>query len=491
MSVRGIESVSQRAFVAPISVATAFAAFVGLATGLFVNAPLLAIASAGGLALLAAVVLVPASAPWTWLLLGPLIVGVARPNSAIPLRPNELLLLVGIAGLTIRGAWHSLRGERFLPRGNAIDLCVVLLVVTGSAMPLLLRFGRGLPVSHDDVLYALVFVKYALVYGMFRIAVRTPHQVRWALTLTLISGAIVAVIAILQVKGLFGVQQLLSAYYDSPFEGTTGAVADRGSSTIASSFGLADMMAMCLALTIALSASAESRRLWLAGAGLLFVGGAVAAGSFSGVIGLLVVALATAFVAQRLVKSLAIMGPAALASAALFWPVIAARLAGFDNLAGMPHSWVGRLNNLRRFFWPQIFDGFNWLWGVRPAARVPAPETWRTWVNIESGHTWLMWVGGMPLLLAFFLFSAVVATVALRVARTTTGPVGAAATAAFASVVMIFVLTIFDPHLTVRGCADLFFPLLALAVTIDQRSEPVSAAQRLITRGDFARARSQ
>jgi hypothetical protein len=39
---------------------------------------------------------------------------------------------------------------------------------------------------------------------------------------------------------------------------------------------------------------------------------------------------------------------------------------------------------------------------------------------------------------------------------------GVAAIAALAATALIFVLMLFDPHLTVRGTADLYFPLLAL-----------------------------
>jgi len=146
------------------------------------------------------------------------------------------------------------------------------------------------------------------------------------------------------------------------------------------------------------------------------------------------------------------------------WPIIAARMAGFENRNALPRSWIGRWENLQHFFWPDLFSGYNWLWGVRPAARVPAPEAWRNWVYIESGHTWLLWTGGLPLLASFFVFCWVGTRSSFDIAITQRGAIAIAGAGALASIAMIFVLMLFDPHLTVRGTADLFFPLLALSL---------------------------
>jgi hypothetical protein len=435
----------------------------GLAAA-FTDEPSLLVAGAVALSLLVSVSAIPVLGGFIWLLFGPMIIGVARGGAALPLRPNELLLFVIAAGIAFRCWWHFSSGERYLPRLQPLDMTMGLLLVTGSIAPLLLRYGRGLTVSTDDVLYGFVFWKYFVLYAVFRISIRTPEHVLLCLRLALLSGAVVAIVAILQVKQLFGVPELLYAYYDAPFEATVGVITDRGSSTVASSFGLADMMAMCLAITIAMLATRPRHPLVLYAAGLIFLAGCVAAGSFSGIIGLAVVVAAIGYVTRRLLTLVAVLVPVILVAGTAFWPIISVRLAGFDSSQGLPHSWIGRLANLENFFWPELLSNFNWVWGVRPAARVAAPEAWRNWVYIESGHTWLLWVGGIPLLLAFMAFIWVALRDLSPIARADRGPIGIAASGGFAAVAMIFVVTLFDPHLTVRGSADLLFPLLALAL---------------------------
>jgi hypothetical protein len=427
------------------------------------------LALAAGVSLILVIAAMPIIAAYAWLLVGPLIVGMPRGDGIMVLRPNEGLLLIAAAGIGLRVVWRLARGERVLPTIGPIDLGVALLVVTGSIMPLLLRYGRGLPLSQDDILYAMVFIKYFILYALFRLSVATAADVDRCLKLALVGGAMVAVVALLQVGGVSAVLDILDRYYDSPFEGTDGADILRGSSTLASSFGLADMMAMCLAITLAWLGLQRGRRILLLPGGVLFLGGCVAAGSFSGVIGLAVVVVAVGVLTRRLMAQLAVMVPAAVIAMLAFWPVVAARLGGFEGYRGMPRSWLGRLENLERFFWPEVFSGFNWLVGVRPAARVPAPELWRQWVYIESGHTWLLWTGGVPLLLAFFFFSWVAVRDLYRIAVAGNGPVSVAAAAGFASTLLIFILMLFDAHLTVRGSADLFFPLLALSLVAGTR----------------------
>ncbi|HMR31269.1 MAG TPA: hypothetical protein PKA33_12975 [Amaricoccus sp.] len=438
-----------------------------------------AVALALGAGLVLTIAVRPMIGAGLWLVLGPLIVGIARGDGAMVLRPNEALLLAVMAGVALRIAWLAWNGDRWLPQLGRIDLAVAALAAAGCLVPLAVRYGRGLELSADDVFYALVFVKYFLVYALFRLAVRRPEEVATCLRLALASAVVVGIVAVLQVKGLAGVPALLDRYYDAPFTAPVGPITERGTSTIASPFGVADVMCLCLAITIAWLLRGGAARLPLFLAAGVFVAGCLAAGSFSGFIGAAIVALSVGFVCGRLLKLTVAMVPAALVATAVFWPTVANRLEGFDSRMGLPKSWLGRIANLERFVWPELSSGLNWLWGVRPSARIPAPEAWRDWVYIESGHAWLLWAGGVPLLAAFLVLSWVVCRDTLAIARHDDGPVAIAATAAFAGMTMIFTLMLLDPHLTVRGCADLFFPLLALAVVgqdrvIGSRSRPAA-----------------
>ncbi len=147
----------------------------------------------------------------------------------------------------------------------------------------------------------------------------------------------------------------------------------------------------------------------------------------------------------------------------LAWPVVAGRLSGFDGGDQLQSSWIGRIDNVTNFYLPQL-GGFHWVLGVRPNPVLQAPETWRDVIYLESGILWLLWVGGVPLLIAFcwFLFSALRDTHA--VARARSDEIGVAALAAWAAFGAMAVLTVIDQHLTLRGGGDLLFVLLGLAM---------------------------
>jgi len=222
-------------------------------------------------------------------------------------------------------------------------------------------------------------------------------------------------------------------------------------------------------------------RLVLAAAAALMVFGVLSAGEFSTAIGLVAAVICIAIV-SRSPKLLGLFAAAAAVGVVILWPVISQRLLGFQSASGLPDSWIGRLYNLRTYFWPTLSSDWNWVLGVRPAARIPVPSQAAGYVWIESGYTWLLWGGGIPLLASFAFFIVVTAREAWQAARAGRDARSVAGIAVFTMVIVMVLLMILDPDLTLRGSGDNLFFLIALATSRNRRSEPVPVVPRLSPR---------
>jgi hypothetical protein len=331
---------------------------------------------------------------------------------------------------------------------------------------------RGQHIERDDLLYALMVWKYYAIFLVFRSVVRSSDEVRRCLWLSLSVAAVVAIVAILQASHHFGVDGFLAKYYAyaSYGGGGTSASNSRGGSTLGLPIAVADLMVFNLAIAIGLLRSSTRRRLLLVLASL-FVVGVFAAAEFSGVIGLIVGLIAIAVITGRF-RYIALM-PAALVPIALgLGSVVSTRLQGFQSTSGLPVSWEGRLQHLENYFLPPLTSHWHWILGIRPAARVAAPQLANGYIWIESGYIWLLWAGGVPLLIAFFYFVAKAGHEALVVFRTRFDASSAAGLGVVVALSVVSVLMITDPHLTYRGSADLLFALLG--VTAAARAMPVT-----------------
>ena len=438
--------------------------------GLLVLAPALTLVGlAAGLVALR-VAFRPETAAYVLIFTTPLIVGVDRGLIFPLLRPSEAVgLLVGGA-LAARGIVAMVTGERRTFRFTTVDATILLLAVTSSVLPLMWMLARSRSITQDDLLYALTLWKYFGVYLIVRVGIRTARQVRTCLVLSLAAGVVVAIVAVLQAVQLFGVPSLLAGYF-APFGDEAALNINRGTSTLASSLATADVLTFNLAIALGWLVRGATARLLLAGAAVVFVFGILASGQFSGVIALVVAALAVGFLTRRLLRGAVAAVPVVVTAGILLQPVLQERLDRVDPSRGLPSSWIGRLDNLQRFFWPELATDFNFLLGVRPSARIAAPESWRDYVYIESGHTWLLWNGGIAFFAAFLLFLWTALRAVGRVARRRTDAIGVAAIACYAALAVVGVLMTFDPHLTLRGAADLLFSLLALALVPAEESE--------------------
>jgi hypothetical protein len=317
-----------------------------------------------------------------------------------------------------------------------------------------------------------VLWKLLAEYAIVRSAVTTRAQVMRCLWLSMTAAAIIGAIAIFQSLGLAGVPGLIAKFTsESSAEGMVSV--GRGSSLLGLPDATADLAILNLGIAVALIARGHPRRRLLGGLSVLFVLSVVAAAEFAPVIGL-VVAVIVLMAVTRSGRLAIYMIPVGLVGGVLLWPVIALRLSGFHSTAGLPLSWVDRLYNLRTYFWPVLFSDHNWILGVRPSPRIATSSKAEGFIWIESGYTWLLWGGGIPLLASYLAFAGAVLRKCLAYARRPDGA-GIAATALTAAMFSQVVLMVFDPHLTYRGSGDAIFLLLALVRKLPARQTSPAA----------------
>jgi putative peptidoglycan lipid II flippase len=415
----------------------------------------------------------PAWAAYLLIFLTPLIVGI-NAGAVIPLlRPNEALIVLFGVAIALRWLVSTRAGDRRWPKVDRIDIALIALGITSSVLPLLMMVARQRAITKDDLLYCIVIWKLFAEYVIVRSVITTSQQATRCLWLSMWSAAIVSGIGILQSLKIFGVPNLLATFY-APLDVTSDLTQGRGSSLLGLPAAVADLAILNLAIAIAMLLRGHPRRLLLTGLAVTYALGVVAAAEFSTVLGLLV-AVAAIIVLSKSGRIVLYAIPVALLGGVLLWPVIATRIGGFQGGSQLPYSWVVRLQNLRGYFWPTLFSDSNWILGVQPEARVAAPDQEYGYVWIESGYTWLLWGGGLPLLGSYIAFAWAVLRKAVGYARRadTAGIVGFALAAAIASQA---VMMIFDPHLTYRGSGDAIFLILALLRKLPSRQAQTGQA---------------
>jgi murein biosynthesis integral membrane protein MurJ len=415
----------------------------------------------------------PAVAAYLLIFATPLVAGIDRGTVIPVLRPNEALALFLAAALGARWLLRLRTGGVRWPSLGRLDISLLAIAVCSSFVPLLMMVVREREITTDDLQHTIVLWKYLAVYAIVRSSISTAAQARRALVVSMAAASAVCLIGILQSLDLFGVPGLLATYY-APFGVERTLDIGRGSSTLALAAAVADLAILNLAIAVGMLLRGAKHRALLGTVVLLCVFGVLGAGEFSTVLGLVVgvAALIVLSGARRLIWYASVL---AIVGGIVMWPVIEIRLQGFQSASGLPDSWIVRFHNLTTYFWPDLMADGNWVFGVRPAARVPAPHEEFGWVWIESGYTWLLWAGGLPLLGAYIYFVVVSLRQAGAAARRGQGTVGIVGLAVVAAVAANVVLMNFDPHLTYRGAADAMFGLLAILRVLDGDRSPGNA----------------
>lgn len=423
-----------------------------------------AVAGPGVVAVVAAALLVavcaarPVAATYVYLGTLPFVAGVER--SVFPLRPNEILLLLvasgAAVGLCARFAAGAPMRLRLRP---AIDGPLLAFLLAATAWPLASLLLRGGAPAAGDLAAVLPACKLALLLVLIRTTVVEVRQLVRCIRIVVWSGAGIAVIAALQVLGVGPVLSLLALM--TPSE-TAAELGQRGSATLGSSLATGDVIIIALVLLVACGVRGVLGGRERLIAGLLLGAGVLAAGQFSTWIAALVAGALLLGRYPQVRRRAPRFAPVGLAAVVVGAPALVARIEGFWEGFGVPRSWLGRWDNLAEFYLPRLFEGAGWLVGVSPDPVLPAPETWREVIYLESGYLQLLWIGGIPLLAAFAWLSVAV----LRRARALDrggDAVGAAGSALRIVWTLLLVLMVIDPHLFLRGTGDLLALLLAVA----------------------------
>jgi hypothetical protein len=390
----------------------------------------------------------------------PLVAGIDRGRLVPGLRPNEALVVFFSAVLLVRAVVLLPTGWRPSLRLTRLEVVLVWMAVASSFLPIFFMLLRGRSVEPDDVSYAIVLWKYLALYLLVRLSVRSEQEIRWCLWASMLTACIVGAVGFLQALDLVGVRQVLGTYW-APFGHQAALAQPRGGSTVGLPAATADLMVLNLAVAAGLWWKDRKHGVLLAGIAGVCVLGVLAAAEFSSLLGLVIAACCVALALGRL-NLLGYLPVVLTAAVVAVWPVVQHRLTGFQGTAGLPVSWTTRLANLETYFWPELFSGSNPLVGVRPSARVAVAYQGTGYVWIESGYTWLLWGGGVPLLAAFVALVRVGCRTTWLACRQLTTYQSVAALAALTGLVVVSVLMVFDPHITYRGSADLLFALFAL-----------------------------
>ena len=440
-----------------ISSAVVCAALAGVAAVL--AGPLVAAALAG-VVLFAACAYRPIFATYTYLLTIPFIAGIDR-GTLIPLvRPNEGLLALLVTGALLGGYLRYVRGATAAAplRLRKLDAPLATFALLATLWPVTSMMLQGHQPTGEDLAAILPTCKLMGLLLLVRITVVTREQLVRCVRLIVWPASAIAVIAILQTLNFGPVVSVLESLWSAGAESSEPAA--RGTATLGSSFATGDYIVFGLTLVICCAVRGILGRRESMALGFLLGAGILAAGQYSTWIATLVAAVVLLVRLPVLRRKAGRCLPIAGAAALLGAPAFMGRLGDFENGKQVPGSWAGRWDNLTHFYLPRL-GNFHFVLGVSPNSVLPAPETWRDVIYLESGYLQFLWVGGIPLLAAFVWLSVAVLRTTSRL-QTHSGLEGAFAATLEVAWWIVVVVSVLDSHLFLRGAGDLLFTMLAI-----------------------------
>jgi len=347
------------------------------------------------------------------------------------------------------------RGDRWSFALRPVDWWMLALGFFGSVVPIVLVLARGGVLDVGAIASAFPLFKYLLLWLFVRLSVRTDADVAMVLVAAVAAACCVAALAVPEGLGIGPLSDVTRALTG----GTTAAVEGRAFTLLGSAISTGAVLAMCA--TVAFGLAVSYRSLLAAGVTAMLVVGSVATGQATSVVAVATVLAVAAWRHKVFLKTVTVGVPFAVVAALVMAPILQSRLADVPGRSFIPQSWLVRWVNVSELYWPDIRSG-GWLWGVNPDSVVVPPDSWRTDVFLESGYLWTLWVGGLPL---FLCFAGLLISIWRSLNVESSDPTfQVALTTGSALVVFMAIFNVIDPHLTLRGGADLFYILVPVAL---------------------------
>jgi hypothetical protein len=392
----------------------------------------------------------------------PLVGGIRRGLLIPVVRVSELLVAVTFALVV-----GVMLVERRKPRFGAIDIAYWVLLLFGTAVPVMVAFYTDGSLSTDGWSTFLGPVKFYMAYRIVVDTVSTESDMRRLLICLLLAGAAVAVVGIFEYFDVHNLQAFLNTYYmegdltdtwQQQVADTRRIIATVGSWNVSGAF-----FAFHVALVIAL----VQIRFWVMRRWMIIVIGAICAvglllsGSMASTLGLFIAVATYAVVRHRVPRPmiLATSLVVTIIAGLLFKPFLEVRLqtqypAGSTEL--VPSSVQYRIALWQDQFLPAL-RGHEML-GLGPSL---PPQI--DWMTEESQYLFNMYKGGIPYLFATLGLFGVLIVQLHRRYPTQTGGQQAATLSALGLSVALVVINLNNAYSTYGVPIQTFWVLVGLS----------------------------
>jgi hypothetical protein len=394
--------------------------------------------------------------------LTPLVGGIRRGLLIPVVRLSELLVAVTFACVV-----GVMLAEHRRPRFGPIDIAYGVLLLFGTAVPVMVAFYTDGALSTDGWSTFLGPVKFYLAYRIVVDTVRTDSDLRRLLICLLFAGAAVAVVGIFEYFNVGNLQSFLNAYFmegdltdtwQQQVADTRRIIATVGSWNVSGAF-----FAFHVALVIALVQLRTwiLRRWMVISVGAICAVGLLLSGSMASTLGLCIAITTYAVVRHRVPRPTILVSALVVAILAgiLFRPFLEVRLetqypAGASEL--IPSSVQYRIALWRDQFLPALRD--HEILGLGPS--LPSQIDWMT---EESQYLFNMYKGGIPYLFATLgLFAVLIVQLRRRYPYQTGGQQAATLSALGLSVALV-VINLNNAYSTYGVPAQTFWVLVGLS----------------------------